>query len=349
MTSFQLILGFTTFFTIGFIFYFFLLNKTPLTKIKKKNDKGVRWASQTKPVIGGIGFYILFVVSILLYTLLFSTLDIKAIGIFCTVSIAFFMGLLDDTRNTSPLIKFAVQIVNALILISCGIYIKLFNSDLLNYSISFLWIVGLMNSLNMLDNMDAITGSNSLIILFSGIAGLVFSHHYTFHLFYTLGVAASILAFLRWNWNPSKVYMGDNGSQLLGTVLAVVGIVVFWNNVPINMDNSISRNFIAVILAFIVPLSDTTTVTINRLKMGKSPFVGGRDHTTHHLSYLGLSDKQVALVLMLISVITNFVSFYILFIVKKFTFTHFIAFGSIAFIIFVGLYSTTIITKPKLQ
>jgi len=197
----------------------------------------------------------------------------------------------------------------------------------------------------MLDNMDAITGTNSLVIILMATIFLIGIAGGLTEIIYLLGISAAILAFLRWNWNPSKVYMGDNGSQFLGTVLAVVGTMYFWNNRPTDLYFFTLRNFCGVVLAFIVPLSDTTTVTINRLRAGKSPFVGGRDHTTHHLSYLGLSDKQVALVLMSISVLTNILSFYLLFIQDVFKLYHFFIYGGIAFAIFIALYSTTIFAK----
>jgi UDP-GlcNAc:undecaprenyl-phosphate GlcNAc-1-phosphate transferase len=110
-----------------------------------------------------------------------------------------------------------------------------------------------------------------------------------------LGVLAALLGFLYYNWNPSKIYMGDTGSQFLGVFLAAIGILYLWNgHAEINFRIQ-TKQFVVALLVFIVPIIDTTTVTINRLLKGQSPFVGGKDHTTHHLSYLGLSDRQVAL------------------------------------------------------
>lgn len=346
MPTHYLILLFTIFFLTAFVFYFFLLNRTEYIKLKKKNDKGVRWGSQRKPIVGGVGFYVLFFIAFIISCFYTKSCNVRSIGIFSALTIAFAMGLIDDTKNSSPILKFIVQVANAVILLSCGVYINLFENDYVNYCITFFWVVGLMNSLNMLDNMDAITATNGLVIILMAVAFLIIFPGGNFEKIYLIGIIASLLAFLRWNWNPSKVYMGDNGSQFLGTILAVVGILYFWNNKPADSYYLTLRNFAGVILAFIVPLSDTTTVTINRLKEGKSPFVGGRDHTTHHLSYLGLSDKQVALVLMSISVITNILSFYLLFIQDVFKLYHFFIYTGIAFVIFGALYATTIFAKP---
>ena len=111
-----------------------------------------------------------------------------------------------------------------------------------------------------------------------------------------LGVMAALLAFLYFNWHPSKMYMGDTGSQFLGVFLAAIGIRYLWNADPPTGDLISAKNLFLPIIVFIMPIIDTTTVVINRLGRGQSPFVGGKDHTTHALAYLGLSDTQVALV-----------------------------------------------------
>ncbi len=114
------------------------------------------------------------------------------------------------------------------------------------------------------------------------------------HLLVLIGVLASLLAFLRFNWHPSKMYMGDTGSQFLGVFLAAMGIIYFWND-PYNPNMQISGKLFSItVMTFILPILDTTVVVINRLSKGQSPFIGGKDHTTHSLAYLGLSDRQVA-------------------------------------------------------
>jgi UDP-GlcNAc:undecaprenyl-phosphate GlcNAc-1-phosphate transferase len=92
------------------------------------------------------------------------------------------------------------------------------------------------------------------------------------------------------------MYMGDTGSQFLGVFLAAIGIKYLWNAEPPSGDLISARNLLLPMIVFIMPIIDTTTVVINRLGRGKSPFVGGKDHTTHALAYLGLTDRQVALV-----------------------------------------------------
>jgi len=109
------------------------------------------------------------------------------------------------------------------------------------------------------------------------------------------------MGFLFFNWHPSKMYMGDTGSQFLGVFLAAIGIKYLWNAEPPTGDFISARNLLLPMIVFIMPIIDTTTVVINRISKGQSPFVGGKDHTTHALAYLGLSDRQVAMLFWLIT------------------------------------------------
>jgi UDP-GlcNAc:undecaprenyl-phosphate GlcNAc-1-phosphate transferase len=98
--------------------------------------------------------------------------------------------------------------------------------------------------------------------------------------------------------------MGDTGSQFLGAFLAAYGIIYFWNGTDISGVEIWSKQIIVSVLIFSIPIIDTTTVFIKRISRGKSPFIGGKDHTTHHISYLGFNDSQVALIYIGISVVS---------------------------------------------
>ena len=154
-----------------------------------------------------------------------------------------------------------------------------------------------MNSLNMLDNMDAITTTVSISIILSALAVMAFHQEFgSVYFMILIGVMAALIGFLYFNWHPSKMYMGDTGSQFLGVFLAAIGIKYLWNAEPPSGDLISARNLLLPLIVFLMPIIDTTTVVINRLMKGQSPFVGGKDHTTHALAYLGLSDRQVAMV-----------------------------------------------------
>lgn len=264
------------------------------------DDQVIRWASTSKPALGGISFFIVFLLVLTQYPIYFSAYDLpfntKLIGILAACSVGFLAGLADDAYNTNPLLKSLAQGLSAIILISTGTYIELFEADVLNYALSFLWVVGLMNSINMLDNMDGITTTASIFALLAMLAVMFFKQQYN-SVYFTLiiGLLGALFGFLFFNWHPSKMYMGDTGSQFLGISLAALSIQFLWNfegesgSIP-------SQQIMLPLLAFLVPISDTTTVVINRIARGSSPFVGGKDHTTHSLSYMGLSDQKVTIV-----------------------------------------------------
>jgi UDP-GlcNAc:undecaprenyl-phosphate GlcNAc-1-phosphate transferase len=160
-----------------------------------------------------------------------------------------------------------------------------------------------------------------------------------------IGSLASLISFLYYNWHPSKMYMGDNGSQFLGALLAIIGIQVFWNS-PNTTSHPTLYPFMLILMAFIIPISDTTTVTINRLMRGQSPFVGGRDHTTHHLSYFGLKERTIAWTLMLTNLFFVGLTIAIIFFSDKSPIPIWII-GSLALLVLVTLYTITKISKPK--
>jgi len=289
-------------FFLSYVVYRFLLKRSNKYILKKANVGGIRWGLQTKPIVGGLGFFFIFLFAIFTFMFFYGfnfAADYKLFGVIMVVIISFMMGLADDIINTPPFFKFIVQLLSAAILIYFGFIIDISPIKIINYTITVFWVVGIMNSMNMLDNMDSIAGPVSLVILAGSVFIMFFSGQPVPDFFLLIAVAMAIvlLVFLIYNWPPARMYMGDNGSQILGALLAVFGIVFFWNT---NSDACYcynSKQFIAVLLAFIIPITDTTTVTINRLRRGKSPFVGGKDHTTHHLNYLGFSPRKVSSIL----------------------------------------------------
>lgn len=338
---------------LGFITNKFLLSRPPKFLVKKANKSAIRWSNQSKPIFGGVSFYGLFLIGFLSYILIIDRnafLQPQYFALYLIVTLSFLMGMADDIINTPPFFKFIVQVLNAIILISFGVFIKISPIPALNYGITILWVVGIMNSINMLDNMDSVTNLVSLSIFVGVFATILIGGDLTGFIPYILiFIIAGSLSFLYFNWNPSKMYMGDNGSQFLGALLAFLGIVYFWNAIPLEEVSFgyNSKQALVVLLAFIIPISDTTTVTINRLSRGQSPFVGGRDHTTHHLSYAGLSDKWVAGLLFIINSITVAIACYLINYINNWNSEWFWPLFAFALIIFASLYISTKIFKAK--
>ncbi len=293
-------------FVFSFAFNLILLKFSQNLGVRSNSGKEIRWNSLSKPSLGGISFYLIFLITFIFLNIFNSITplhysNLKIIGILIACTLAFLMGLADDAYNTKPLLKFIVQIVCGLILYFTNTKINIFSSEVFNFTFTIFWVVGLMNSINMLDNMDGITTIVSIVILF-----FVISMSFNINLIFSpiailsLGVLGGLFGFLIYNWHPSKMFMGDTGSQFLGVFLAIVGIENCWNSFSyINNSwyavNPILLGFIVVLTVFILPIVDTTTVFINRIKKGKSPFIGGKDHTTHHLFFKGVTEKRIAI------------------------------------------------------
>ena len=350
-------LVYLVFFVVTIIFSFLLngllLKFSKTLGIRNTKETVIRWSEQSKPSIGGISFYVIFLLSITSYSFIFgnstSVLDNNQfLGIVASCTVAFLMGLADDAYNTRPFLKFLAQVLCAVILILSGVIIRIFPWELANYFFTVFWVVGMMNSLNMLDNMDAVTTTVSITIIIAAILIIALDHDFftNIHVLLLFGIMGALIGFLYYNWHPSKLFMGDTGSQFLGVFLAGIGILYFWNS-PDSKGNIVqSKQFFVSILTFIIPICDTSTVVINRLMRGQSPFIGGKDHTTHHLSYMGLSDRQVSLVFAGLSFLSMLCTIFITYYINNWGYIHILIFGSYFLLIFGLLFYVSKTTKP---
>ena len=343
-------------FFIGALVFSLILNKLLLKfssnlGIRGNHETLVRWSTQSKPSVGGIAFYVVFLLSITILPFVLGTTvlkDPKFMGLVVACTLAFLMGLADDAYNTKPLLKFSVQILCGLVLLFSGVVIHLFSSMLLNQLFTLFWVVGMMNSLNMLDNMDGITTSVSITILLTALALSKINPQMNNPLGIVLlvTVTGTLAGFLYYNWNPSKLFMGDTGSQFLGAFLAGIGIIYFWNSNDLLGNTYPSRQFCISIMTFIIPICDTSIVVINRLSKGNSPFVGGKDHTTHHLSYWGLSDRKVALFFAFISAIAMGITVFMTTLGANWGLLQFLICGAFFLAVFGFLFFVTKTTSP---
>lgn len=319
--------------------------------IREKDQMMVRWSTTSKPAFGGISFFILFLVCFTLHGVLFpgesqQALRPELLGLLAATSLGFLMGLADDAYNTRPLLKFLVQVACGFILVASGTSIDLFEAHWANTAITIFWVVGMMNSINMLDNMDGITTVVSIAVLAAGVmAMLTIGPMDPVYMVLIVGSMASLCGFLFFNWSPSRMYMGDTGSQFLGVFLAFVGIRFFWNAPSPLGTFEVERQATAAIVVFLLPIVDTTIVSVNRIRRGHSPFVGGRDHTTHHLGYLGLSDGQVALTFIGLSLLNVFLTFVIFRFIDEWNNLHTTIFVSYALTVLITFFVLTLRTK----
>lgn len=202
--------------------------------------------------------------------------------------IMFGLGIFDDIKPIAPPPKFIIQLIAAGIVIYFSDFIHFFPWPIANIVLTFLWLVGITNAINLLDNMDGLAGGVSMIA--AGILSYYFwqegSHSL---LIVSLSLAGAIFGFLLFNFPPAKIFMGDSGSMLLGFTLAALAIVKH------RQASNVFATMGVPILIFLIPILDTSLVTITRLMRGQSPAQGGTDHTSHRLIAFGLSERQAVL------------------------------------------------------
>jgi UDP-GlcNAc:undecaprenyl-phosphate GlcNAc-1-phosphate transferase len=214
--------------------------------------------------------------------------------------ILFVAGLLDDLFSLGPLVKLAAQLAAAGLVIGNGLTISgLISNDLLAGTVALIWLVGMTNAFNLLDNMDGLAAT------LAGIAAVFFAidaltvHENDAVLALSLAVALACAGFLPFNLRPRRsaaVFMGDSGSQVLGFVLAALGLTASWK-----VAGTTVATLLLPILVLAVPILDTTLVSIVRLLDGRPVYQGGRDHTSHRLVYHGLSEMRAVVLLAVIS------------------------------------------------
>lgn len=191
------------------------------------------------------------------------------------------VGLFDDLRGLSPFLRLGIEIAAGVLVWATPAGAELFANDALDLIVSVVWIVGVTNALNLLDNMDGLSGGVAGI---ASIGIFVIAVDNGQFLVATLAVALAGCAagFLRSNFHPARIYMGDAGALFLGFMLAVLTMKLE----VIDASPLVALGVPIVLLG--IPLFDTTLVTVNRLVHGRSPLAGGRDHTSHRLVFVGI-------------------------------------------------------------
>lgn len=239
------------------------------------------------PLLGGGAIYVAFVLALFFLGNRFYINEL--VGIFIGATLMSLMGVVDDRWGLSSYVKLSGQVLAACILIYSGVQVKLFY-NWLDVPITLFWVVGITNAMNLLDNMDGLSGGIAMIaaIFFALLSSL--SHQYL------VGALAAALAgacagFLVYNWNPAHIFMGDTGSLFLGFLLAAVGIKLRF---PANIT---SVTWMIPLLVLAVPLFDTTLVSVSRLRKGQNPLTTpGKDHISHRLALLTNSRREAVLI-----------------------------------------------------
>lgn len=243
------------------------------------------------PRLGGVAMYLAAIVALLVFRERFNIH--QAVGILLGATLVSFLGLWDDRQSLHPAFKLLGQFGATGILLLTEVRVYVFPYEWLNVTVTLVWVVGITNAMNLLDNMDGLSGgvgavASSFFLLLAAMNGQ-----------YLVGVLSAALlgaciGFLVYNLNPASIFMGDAGASFLGFMLATVGIKLrFLENVDI-------VTWMVPVLILGVAIFDTTLVFVSRLLRGLNPLTTpGKDHTSHRLVSMGFTQREAVMILYL--------------------------------------------------
>jgi UDP-GlcNAc:undecaprenyl-phosphate GlcNAc-1-phosphate transferase len=211
-----------------------------------------------------------------------------------SLAIAFsLMGLIDDLRGLSPSLRFIVGLGLASALIAYGVRLDSPLAWQLDFVISVIWVLGITNAFNLLDNIDGLAAGVAAVASAAFFCIAVINDQ-PYSALLAIGLAGAMLGFLRSNFHPATIYMGDAGSLFIGFMMAYLGL---------KMRTTVSEipQLFAPVVVLGVAVLDTLMVVISRLRRGVSPFTGGQDHLSHRLRRLGLSVRRSVTTLLIAS------------------------------------------------
>ena len=246
--------------------------------------KSDRWHQAPTAMLGGIAIYISIVVALVAVVPL-RTHTWAVIG---GSTAMFLLGLVDDFLHLKPYQKLIGQFLSSAFVIYMGLVLPWTGSLALNVIITFFWLVGVTNAVNMLDNMDGLATGIAAIAAMALAVNFVM-HGQTNVALMLAAFFGGLLGFLIYNHNPASIFMGDCGSMFVGFFLASSALLS-------GEGGGRSRSVVAVlavpVLVLCIPIFDTTFVTLMRKLAGRAASQGGRDHTSHRLVALGLSERH---------------------------------------------------------
>jgi UDP-GlcNAc:undecaprenyl-phosphate GlcNAc-1-phosphate transferase len=291
------------------------LGLTPLVRIlarrygmvaKPKTD---RWHKKPTAMLGGLVIWLSVVISYLIFIRPLTTQDWTHFpGSFLDVvmgasTFLFLVGLADDFLHAKPYQKLIGQVMGSAFIIYYGLTLPWTSYSALNIVLTIFWLIGITNAVNLLDNMDGL--ASGIAIIASGFLALSFisTGHITEALL-LLTFAGALLGFLIYNSSPASIFMGDCGSMFIGFFLASAALV--------NVSGGRSRSLLPVlavpILVLFIPIFDTTFVMILRKFSGRAASQGGRDHTSHRLVALGMSERHAVWMLYGLAALSGFLA-----------------------------------------
>jgi UDP-GlcNAc:undecaprenyl-phosphate GlcNAc-1-phosphate transferase len=251
--------------------------------IVDRPDGRLKKHKKPMPYLGGIAIYLSF-----LLALAFSKFEFnqEVLGLLLAGTIVLLLGLIDDLGFLKTWAKLVGQLIAVLVLVKSGIFIKLvFLPSYLSILLTFLWLVGMINAFNIIDVMDGLSAG---VAFFATIAFFIVAliNGRIMIAIVTITLAGSLLGFLRYNFTPAKIYMGDTGSMFLGLMLGALAMIGSYTEKDI-------LGFVAPAVILGLPIFDMCQVIVARWRKGMPFYQGSLDHYALLLRSAGLSVKMV--------------------------------------------------------
>jgi UDP-GlcNAc:undecaprenyl-phosphate GlcNAc-1-phosphate transferase len=258
--------------------------------------------STPMPLMGGVAIVVGFIIALLFF---YGSLPRTVTAVLLAGIVVALIGLLDDRYDLPAWTKFAAEFAVVAILLAFDLGVRLPLPEWLNYLITFIWVVGITNAINFLDNMDGLSAGLSAVsaafVLLLGSQG----GQYLVSIL-AAAVLGACLGFLRYNFKPAQIFMGDVGALFLGFLLAVMTLQLRF---PSNIS---TITWMVPIFIMGVPIFDMSLVVFSRTRRGLNPMTTpGKDHISHRLVDLGFSQREAVLILYLISGILGMISLFI--------------------------------------
>jgi UDP-GlcNAc:undecaprenyl-phosphate GlcNAc-1-phosphate transferase len=253
------------------------------------------------PYLGGAAMYVAFLAIVLVAVRAMGSREVAAgaaiqqlIAILGGASVMAVLGLFDDRYDLPSLLRLGLQSLTAIVLISTGVTLHFHHFPWLDGPVSFVWIVGITNAFNLLDNMDGLSvGVGAIGACYFFLLAYLAQPTQILVASLAAALAGACLGFLRYNFKPARIFMGDAGAYFLGFLLAAIGM-------KLKVPNLHVVTWMIPIIVLGLPVFDTTMVTISRLRRGVSPGKGGKDHTSHRLVAAGMTDREAVMFLYLV-------------------------------------------------
>jgi UDP-GlcNAc:undecaprenyl-phosphate GlcNAc-1-phosphate transferase len=257
-----------------------------------------RWHKGTPAMFGGVPLWLGFICACAIFLPRSNHFIWEIVGL---SSLLFVLGLVDDLVHLRPGSKFLIQMLVAGLVLTCGVVYPLRDAWILNAAFSLIWIVGITNAFNLLDNMDGLSAGIALVVSVY-LAMFYLSSGATQYAILLSVAAGAILGFLIFNFQPARIFMGDSGSLFVGFLLGSVSLLQTTHVV------GVPNMVFTPIAVLAIPVFDTVFVSVTRRLRGQPVSVGGTDHSSHRLVNLGLRDRHAVLLLYFLSVISGSVA-----------------------------------------